>query len=245
MARILAAKQPAAFLLENVKNLLSHDKGNTFRIIMQTLEQELGYCVDYRVIDARHFRPQHRERVIIVGFRTDVGFSFDQLRLPASGPVLRSILHPENGSELPTPYTDGAGRVLPKYTMSDRMWLCLKNHAARHQKSGNGFGYGLVTGDSVSRSLLSRYYKDGSEILVDRGPGKNPRRLTPRECARLMGFPERWQIPVSDTQAYQQFGNSVCVPVIAEVARIIIPLLAADNDRLHRSSLNAARYQPT
>lgn len=228
VARIIAAKRPKAFLLENVKNLVSHDKGNTFRVIMETLRNELGYKVEARVIDAKHFVPQHRERIIIVGFREDTGFSFDTLRLPEQGPKLSSIFHPEDGSEEGDEiFTTKDGKVQPKYTLTDKLWAYLQNYALKHKAAGNGFGYGLVNKDMISRTLSARYYKDGSEILVDRGPNKNPRRLTPRECARLMGFPEGWKIPVSDTQAYRQFGNAVAVPVIAEVARIMKPHIMA------------------
>ncbi|MCA3174388.1 MAG: DNA (cytosine-5-)-methyltransferase [Burkholderiales bacterium] len=228
VARIIAAKQPKAFLLENVKNLISHDKGNTFQVIMETLREELGYSVGTRVIDAKHFVPQHRERIIIVGFQKDTGFSFDSLRLPEQGPKLESILHPQDGTEEGDGvFTTKDGRVQPKYVLTDKLWAYLQNYALKHKAAGNGFGYGLVNKDMISRTLSARYYKDGSEILVDRGAGKNPRRLTPRECARLMGFPEDWKIPVSDTQAYRQFGNAVAVPVIAEVARIMKPHIMA------------------
>lgn len=228
VARIIAAKRPKAFLLENVKNLVSHDKGKTFRVIMETLRDELGYTVEAKVIDAKLFVPQHRERIIIVGFREDTGFSFDALNIPEQGPKLKSILHPEDGSEESDGiFTTKNGKVQPKYTLTDKLWAYLQNYALKHKAAGNGFGYGLVNKDMTSRTLSARYYKDGSEILVDRGRGKNPRRLTPRECARLMGFPESWKIPVSDTQAYRQFGNAVAVPVIAEVARIMKPHIMA------------------
>lgn len=228
VARIIAAKRPNAFLLENVKNLVSHDKGHTFRVIMETLRDELGYTVEAKIIDAKHFVPQHRERIIIVGFRENTGFSFDNLLLPAQGPKLDTVLHPEDGSEEDDgAYTTPEGKVLPKYTLSDKLWAYLQNYAQKHKAAGNGFGFGLVNRDMTSRTLSARYYKDGSEILVDQGSGKNPRRLTPRECARLMGFPEDWKIPVSDTQAYRQFGNAVAVPVIAEVARIMKPHIQA------------------
>jgi len=212
VARIIAAKQPKAFLLENVKNLLSHDKGNTFRTILQVLREELGYEVHYKVIDGVHYVPQHRERIIIVGFREPAGFTWEDLRIPPSAKRMRDILQP-------------ASEVDDRYTLSQKLWTYLKNYAAKHQAAGNGFGYGLVTEESIARTLSARYYKDGSEILVSRGPRKRPRRLTPRECARLMGFPDSFQIPVSDTQAYKQFGNSVVVPVIQEVARIMVPRL--------------------
>lgn len=229
VARILRDKQPSAFMLENVKNLTSHDKGRTFQVILKTLE-ELGYKVWHKVIDAAHFLPQHRERIVIVGFREDVPFSWDALELPARGSVrLSSILHPENGSEIPEGvYTLGEkAAVNGKYTLTDKLWAYLQGYAAKHKAAGNGFGFGLVTGDDIARTLSARYYKDGSEILVSQGRKSNPRRLTPRECARLMGYPDTFRIPVSDTQAYKQFGNSVAVPVFEQVARIMQPHIQA------------------
>ncbi|MFA7486783.1 MAG: DNA (cytosine-5-)-methyltransferase [Lysobacteraceae bacterium] len=228
--RIIREKRPKAFLLENVKNLKSHDKGNTFRVIMDTLENKLGYKVFARVIDARHFVPQHRERILIVGFRERTDFTWDDLRLPEQGPDISSILHPEDGTERAEGhYTTGPkAKVSPKYTLSARLWQYLQDYAAKHQAAGNGFGFGLVKPgvDHHTRTLSARYYKDGSEILIHRGKGKRPRRLTPRECARLMGFPEDFQIVVSDTQAYRQFGNSVCMPMMEAVAKIMAPRIA-------------------
>jgi DNA (cytosine-5)-methyltransferase 1 len=229
VARIIAAKQPKAFLLENVKNLVSHDGGNTFRIIKETLQKELGYHIQAKVIDGQSFVPQHRERIIIVGFREQTGFSFDDFRRPEAGPKLSSILHPEDGSEeAEAPFTTGdKAKVHSKYVLTEKLWLYLQNYAEKHRKAGNGFGFGLVTPESVTRTLSARYYKDGSEILVSRGKKKAPRRLTPRECARLMGYPDTFRIPVSDTQAYKQFGNSVIVPVMTEMARIMAPHVRA------------------
>lgn len=234
VARIIAAKRPKAFLLENVKNLVSHDRGNTFRIILQTLRDELGYEVHYRIIDGQHFVPQHRERILIAGFCAKTDFSWDDLELPEKGSrKLSSILHPQDGSEpAEEPYTTGEDAIVnPKYTLTAKLWEYLQAYAEKHKRAGNGFGYGLVDGDGVARTLSARYYKDGSEILVSQGNKKRPRRLTPRECARLMGFPDTFRIPVSDTQAYRQFGNSVVVPVIREVARIMIPHVLKVNDR--------------
>jgi DNA (cytosine-5)-methyltransferase 1 len=229
VARIIAAKKPKAFLLENVKNLQSHNGGNTFRVIKQTLEKELGYHIHTRVIDAQHFVPQHRERIIIVGFREKMLFSFDDMKLPKKAPVLGSILHPEDGSEeAELPYTSGPkAKVHSKYVLTAKLWSYLQAYAEKHRKAGNGFGFGLFDKNAVARTLSARYYKDGSEILIRRGKGKNPRRLTPRECARLMGYPDTFKIPVSDTQAYRQFGNSVAVPVIREIARIMEPNIMA------------------
>lgn len=241
VARIIAAKRPAAFLLENVKNLVSHDKGNTFRVIKKVLEQDLGYHIDYQVVDGAHFVPQHRERILIVGFREKTDFSFRDLELPTRGPTLHSILHPQDGSEDPEAhYTTGSkARVDERYTLTPRLWDYLQAYAAKHRAAGNGFGFGLVGPQSVSRTLSARYYKDGSEILIDQGPRKRPRRLTPRECARLMGFPDNFVIPVSDTQAYRQFGNSVVMPVMKEMARVMKPriLKLMDTEAARQTSL--------
>lgn len=224
--RVLVRHRPAAFLLENVKNLKSHDKGKTFDVMQRKLTEDLGYTLHTQIIDAAHFVPQHRQRIVMVGFRTEVPFSFDDLIIPPRGHKrMRDIFHPEDGTEDPEGhFTLGPdAMVSDKYTLSDKLWAYLQGYAAKHKAAGNGFGFGLVDGDSISRTLSARYYKDGSEILVSRGEGKNPRRLTPRECARLMGYDESFRIPVSDTQAYKQFGNSVAVPVFAEVARIMRP----------------------
>ncbi len=236
VARIIAAKKPKAFLLENVKNLTSHDKGNTFKVILQTLRDELGYDVHYKVVDGQHFVPQHRERILIVGFREQKIFSWDDLELSEKGMVkLSSILHPQDGSEATEePYTTGKqAKVNSKYTLSPKLWAYLQAYAEKHRRAGNGFGFGLVDENSVTRTLSARYYKDGSEILVSQGKRKRPRRLTPRECARLMGFPETFKIPVSDTQAYRQFGNSVVVPAISAVARIMIPYVMEMSKQEH------------
>jgi len=230
VARIIAAKRPKAFLLENVKNLVSHNGGKTFSVIRDTLEQQLGYHLFWKIIDGQSWVPQHRERIIIVGFDSPVAFSWDQLAIPDERPHLRAVLHPEDGTESSQePYTTDEGKVQSKYILSDRLWNYLQNYAAKHRAKGNGFGYGLVTENDVTRTLSARYYKDGSEILVSRGD-RNPRRLTPRECARLMGYDDEFKIVVSDTQAYKQFGNSVVVPVIKEVAKIMEPYLAEAND---------------
>lgn len=227
VARLIAAKRPKAFLLENVRNLLSHDRGDTFRIILQTLRNELGYDVPYRIIDGRRFTPQHRERIIIVGFPEKTAFAWDDLQLPPEGALLSSILHRTDGTEPVLPW-DGdryfdhdRQTVQPKYTLTPKLWAHLQAYAEKHRAAGNGFG--PVTPDSVARTLSARYYKDGSEILVSQGGDKRPRRLTPRECARLMGFPNTFRIPVSDTQTYRQFGNSVVMPVMREAARIMVP----------------------
>lgn len=236
VARIIAAKRPKAFLLENVKNLLSHDKGNTFKVILQTLRDELGYEIHYKVVDGMHFVPQHRERILIVGFLEKTNFSWDNLQLPEKGAIkLSAVLHPQNGSEPPEdPYTIGEkAKVNAKYTLSEKLWTYLQAYAEKHRKAGNGFGFGLVEPHDIARTLSARYYKDGSEILVSQEKRKRPRRLTPRECARLMGFPDNFKIPVSDTQAYRQFGNSVIVPVMQEVARIMVPYVLSLCNQKH------------
>jgi DNA (cytosine-5)-methyltransferase 1 len=226
VARIIAAKKPKAFLLENVKNLISHDKGNTFRIIEETLKKELGYDIYYKVIDGQHFVPQHRERIYIMGFREKQNHNpFDDLVLPEKGTIkLSAILHTEDGTEKEEPpYTTGTNATVnTKYTLTPHLWEYLQKYAEKHRKAGNGFGFGLVRGTDTARTLSARYYKDGSEILIEQGSRKRPRRLTPRECARLMGFDDSFKIPVSDTQAYRQFGNSVVVPMIAEIARVLV-----------------------
>jgi len=231
VARIITAKRPAAFLLENVKNLVSHDKGNTFRVIKKVLEEELGYHISYQVVDGAHFVPQHRERILIVGFREKTDFTFADLHLPETKPKLASILHPQDGSEAPEAhYTVGPkAKVDDRYTLTPKLWAYLQAYAEKHRAAGNGFGFGLVNADSVTRTLSARYYKDGSEILVSQGSLKRPRRLTPRECARLMGFPDDFIIPISDTQAYQLFSQAAVVPMVAAVAQCVMPKIAARN----------------
>jgi len=236
VARIIDSHRPAAFILENVKNLSSHDKGNTLRVIMETLRDELGYEVHQKIIDAKGFVPQHRERIFIVGFREPTGFTWDDLRLPDPDSLtLRSILHPQDGSEqTEEPYTvRKRAEVNGKYILSEKLWDYLQDYARKHREKGNGFGFGLVRKSDTSRTLSARYYKDGSEILVSRGRGP-PRRLTPRECSRLMGLDEpgrRFRIPVSDTRAYKQFGNAVVPKVVDEVFRIMKPHLMRIRDR--------------
>lgn len=230
VARIIAEKQPKAFLLENVKNLLSHDKGNTFAVIKETLENQLGYHISYKVINGKHFTPQNRERIIIVGFKDKVEFDWNSMPLPditIDSPKLSDILHAEDATELDIDegrfIVGNSGKVCSKYVLTDKLWAYLQAYAAKHKALGNGFGCSVVGPNDTARTLSARYYKDGSEILITRGPGKNPRRLTPRECARLMGFDDSFKIIVSDTRAYKQFGNSVVVPLIEHVAKIMQP----------------------
>ncbi len=246
VARIIKEKQPKAFLLENVKNLMSHDKGQTFQVIKETLQDELKYKIFPMVIDAKGFVPQHRERIYIVGFRDDTDFSWDAFRFKdKTEKTMGDILHPQNGTEeAEKDYTLGKNaKVNKKYILSDKLWSFLYGYAAKHKAKGNGFGYGMVTKKSVSRTLSARYYKDGSEILINRGKG-NPRRMTPRECARIMGYPDSFKIPVSDTQSYKQFGNSVVMPVIKEIAYIMRPhimtLIEEEETQVHQSSLLSA-----
>lgn len=244
VARIIVAKRPKAFMLENVKNLVSHNQGHTFEIIRNTLEQELGYQIFWKVIDGQAWVPQHRERIIIVGFREETNFSWDNLVVPDVHRTLKDILHPEDGTEpAEPPYTTGVkAKVHSKYTLTDHLWQYLQDYAAKHKAKGNGFGFGLVTEDDVARTLSARYYKDGSEILVSRDTKtrkKNPRRLTPRECARLMGFDDTFQIVVSDTQAYKQFGNSVVVPVIKAVAKAMEPYIVNQEESEVKAEVQA------
>lgn len=237
VARIIAEKKPKAFLLENVKNLLSHNKGHTFSVIKDTLQRELGYHITWRVIDGQHFVPQHRERILIVGFRDKTGFDWDALQLPQLGtdtPKLKDILHPEDGTETDVDdgkYIDQTGKVHDKYILSDKLWNYLQAYAEKHRAKGNGFGCSVVKPENTSRTLSARYHKDGSEILIYRGEGKNPRRLTPRECARLMGYPDDFKINVSDTRAYKQFGNSVVMPLMEHVASLMQPWILELKER--------------
>lgn len=231
VARIIEVRRPRAFLLENVKNLKSHDKGKTFEVIMGTLRDELGYDVYAKVIDAAHFVPQHRERIFIIGFREPVAWDWNALSLPEKGAVrMSSVLHrkgePVEAHDVEKRYVTGRG-VDRRYVLSDKLWNYLYQYAVGHKAKGNGFGYGDVGPEDIARTLSARYYKDGSEILVRR-PRGNPRRLTPRECARLMGYPDTFRIPVSDTQAYKQFGNSVVPPVVREIARVMKPFFMSD-----------------
>lgn len=238
VARIIKEKRPKAFVLENVKNLKSHDKGRTFDIIWETLTKDLGYYCDCKIIDGQSWVPQHRERIIIVGFRDKVDFNFSNMDIPAKGKVtLDSILHKTDGTE---PYLSQDGtkyfdfvnkQVLEKYTLTDGLWQYLQDYASKHRSMGNGFGFGLVTGNDIARTLSARYYKDGSEILIYQGEHKNPRRLTPRECARLMGYPDDYVIPVSDTRAYKQFGNSVVVPLFRALAESIKPFVVEEKSK--------------
>ena len=209
IAEILDYHKPSAFVLENVKHLKNHDKGRTFKIIYDTLANALGYKVYECIIDAQSVVPQHRERIFLVGFKPGQAFEFP--KFPAEGPKLASVLD---------------AKVPAKYTLSDNLWGYLQDYARKHKAAGNGFGFGLFTGKDIARTLSARYHKDGSEILISQGTKMNPRRLTPRECARLMGYPSNFKIPVSDTQAYRQFGNSVVVPVIKRIARQVVKSLS-------------------
>ncbi len=221
ICRIIKEKKPKAFLLENVKNLKSHDKGNTFKVIEKTLKK-LGYFVFSKVLDAKYYVPQHRERIFIVGFSMEyfnesVVFNFP--KPPKSELQIKTILEK---------------KVDKKYTLSDKLWEYLQNYAKKHREKGNGFGFGLVDKNGISRTLSARYYKDGSEILIPQGKDENPRRLTPEECKKLMGYPDKFKIKnigVSDTQLYKQFGNSVAVPVVREVANAMLYFMNNDQNK--------------
>ncbi|MDA8563087.1 DNA (cytosine-5-)-methyltransferase [Mariniblastus sp.] len=214
LATIIEVKRPPVIMLENVKNLMSHDKGKTWQVIQDTLDK-LDYEIHFQVIDAADYVPQHRKRVFIVGFDRKIfkGRSGFQFAASPNGnkPKFRDIL------------TDDPA---PKYTLTDKLWNYLQEYAERHRRKGNGFGFGMTDLDGVSRTLSARYYKDGSEVLIPNGPSKNPRRLTPREAARLMGFPDHLEIVCSDTQAYKQFGNAVVPPVAKSVGRQIVQVFA-------------------
>lgn len=210
IARIIEHHKPKVVFLENVKRLRTHDSGNTLKVIERTLNN-LGYSVHYQVFNAKDFGvPQNRERIYIIGFLGVTEFSF-----PA-----------------PTAIETKVGDILeknpnPKYTISDKLWTGHKRRKAEHKEKGNGFGYGMVNENSKHTNTISaRYYKDGSEILIEQ-KNKNPRKLTPREAARLQGFPDTFIIPVSDAQAYKQFGNSVCVPTIRAVAKNVVKAMTA------------------
>lgn len=224
IARILKEKRPKTFMLENVKNLVSHDKGNTFKVIQNALK-ELNYTVYSKVLDGKHFVPQHRERIIIVGFDNEYFRHQEKFTFPEMKDVkhaIKDILLSE---------------VDEKYTLSDKLWEYLQGYAKKHKEKGNGFGFGLTNLDGISRTMSARYYKDGAEILIPQ-EGKNPRRLTPRECARLQGFPDKFVIPVSDNQAYKQFGNSVVSPLMQAVGKQILnELIAIDELRAFEKSI--------
>jgi DNA (cytosine-5)-methyltransferase 1 len=212
IARILEAKRPKAFLLENVRNLVSHDHGRTFETILKTLE-DLEYGVSFRIIDAAHWVPQHRERIYMVGFdmhRFGSQARFDFPELPQNqDPELWTVL--ESNPD-------------PKYTLTEHLWKYLQAYKEVQKTRGNGFGFGMADPHEHTRTLSARYYKDGSEILVRTG-GQTPRRLTPRECLRLMGFPDSFKIVVSDMEAYRQFGNAVVVPVVRFIAPAMLNTL--------------------
>lgn len=211
LADIIELKKPPVIFLENVKNLQSHDKGRTWSVIKNRLEQ-LGYVIYHRIYDAKHWVPQHRERVFIIGFRkkvfgNDPGFTFPDPPRPSA--KLRHILEK---------------KAHDRYTLSEHLWTYLQTYAKRHREKGNGFGFGIGDPNGIARTLSARYYKDGSEILIEQS-GRTPRRLTPQECARLMGFPDECRVVVSDTQAYKQFGNAVVVPAVQAVAAEAVRVL--------------------
>ncbi len=222
VCRILKYHKPKAFLLENVKNLKGHDGGKTWEVIQNSLTS-LGYTIYDSVIDAAKLVPQHRERVYIIGFKDELKFDWpDILDLK---PRLNQILY---------------NRTKDRYTLTDGVWRALKRHAKRHKSKGHGFGYGIADRKGISRTLSARYYKDGAEILIEQKKGKNPRRLNPRECARLMGYSDDFKIPVSDSQAYRQFGNSVVVPLVKIIAERIVYTL--ENPELLPEQTKVSEY---
>lgn len=236
IAEILKEKKPAAFMLENVKNLQSHNGGHTFRVIKHVLEKELGYRISTMVIDGKRWTPQHRERIFIVGFKDELSIDF---KWPTE-------TWPEPGAVRMDRVLERNERVDPKYTLSDRLWQYLQEYRDKHQAKGNGFGCSVVTPNDTTRTLSARYHKDGSEILVSQGSRKNPRRLTPRECARLMGYDDSFELPVSvsDTQLYRQFGNSVVVPAVKAVAEAMKPFLEEAFRKERRSRVRVVAKAP-
>jgi DNA (cytosine-5)-methyltransferase 1 len=205
LARIIDEKRPKVFMLENVKNLKSHDKGRTFKVINETLDK-LKYNVHIEILDGQHFVPQHRERILIIGFDKNTFHGKERFKFPEMPDLKENF-----GSILET-------KPDPKYTLSDKLWNYLQDYAKKHKAKGNGFGFGITDLNGISRTISARYYKDGSEILIPQKNGYNPRRLTPKECAKLQGYPDNFKILVSDNQAYKQFGNSVVVPLMESVA---------------------------
>ncbi len=202
IAKIVEHHKPTVVFLENVKRFKSHDGGRTFETIKSILEG-LGYEIYAQVLNAKDFGvPQNRERIYIIGFLGKTNFTFPT---PSGKKTkLGDILEK---------------KVDPKYTISDKLWAGHQRRKKEHREKGNGFGYSMFNENSEYTSTISaRYYKDGSEILIEQ-KGKNPRKLTPREAARLQGFPDDYVISTSDNQAYKQFGNSVAVPVIKALAK--------------------------
>ena len=221
IARIIEQKRPKVFMLENVKNLVSHDKKKTFKVIIETLTK-LEYSIHYKVLDGKYYVPQHRERIIIVGFKNTVFKGKENFEFPQpedTNVAIREILQ---------------SKVDDKFTLSDKLWNYLQEYKKKHQAKGNGFGFGLTDLNGISRTMSARYYKDGAEILIPQ-KDKNPRRLTPRECARLQGFPDKFIIPVSNNQAYKQFGNSVVMPLIEAVGKNIVNELSKIDESINKS----------
>jgi len=212
VAEIIEKHRPKAFFLENVKNLISHDKGNTFKVIKQTL-LDLGYSFHFKVLNGKHFVPQNRERTFMVGFDSKVfnyKEKFEFPELPEPSKKIKDILEK---------------KVDPKYTLTDHLWKYLQDYSKKHKEKGNGFGFGLVDLNGTTRTMSARYYKDGSEILIPQ-KNKNPRRLSIRESARLQGYPEHFIVDaVSMNQGYKQFGNSVVMPLIEAIGEKIVDVL--------------------
>jgi DNA (cytosine-5)-methyltransferase 1 len=213
IAEILENHRPKAFFLENVKNLVSHDKGNTFKVIEKTL-LDLGYSFHFKVLNGKHFVPQNRQRTFMVGFDTKVFHNKEEFQfpiMPEASKKIKDILEK---------------RVDPKYTLTDHLWKYLQDYSQKHKEKGNGFGFGLVDLNGITRTMSARYYKDGSEILIPQN-GKNPRRLSVRESARLQGYPDKFIVDaVSMNQGYKQFGNSVVMPLVQVIGKSIVKVLS-------------------
>lgn len=207
--KIVEYHKPSVILLENVKRLQNHNQGNTYKVMQECL-QSLGYTVSSKILAAKEFGvPQNRERIYIVALKNNVQFNFPEPTLEKT--KVGNILEKD---------------VPEKYTISNKLWEGHQRRKREHKDKGNGFGYGLFDGESFYTNTISaRYYKDGSEILISQGAEKNPRKITPREAARLQGFPDDFKIVVSDVQAYKQFGNSVCIPVVRAISKKLAPIL--------------------
>ncbi len=220
ITRIVRKHSPEVLLLENVKAFKTHDHGNTFKVVIDTLEK-MGYVTFSQVLNAKDFGlPQNRERIYIVALNKNKVNNLDfHFPIPPKNPTRLGDILEKN--------------VDDKYTISDTLWAGHKRRKLEHKAKGNGFGYSLFNSDSPYVSTLSaRYYKDGSEILIEQ-KGKNPRKLTPNEARRLQGYPENFKIAVSDTQAYRQFGNAVAVPVVRAIAATINEHVKTDTHRSH------------
>jgi len=221
IVRIIESKQPRAFFLENVKNILTHDKKKTFKVIEKKLT-ELGYVFTWKVVDGSKWVPQHRERIFIVGFNPNsVDILKEDIKIPTD---------PSNDYHY-TALNQIIQENIEGYTLGPGTWRTLVRHKAYHKKKGNGFGYGIhaipISDSAITRTISARYHKDGAEILIEQ-PNRRPRRLTIDEAKQLQGYPVDYEFPVSKTQSYKQIGNSVVVPAIKESGRMIVDIIVKE-----------------